>query len=54
MTWSYGVGWIFLFTFMFTFNFNIGDPEVISTAPPGWVWKCPSRDSFLVWLLWGC
>jgi hypothetical protein len=37
MTWSYGVGWLFLITFMFTFNFHIGDPEVISAAPPGWV-----------------
>lgn len=37
MTWSYGVGWLFLVTFMFTFNFHIGDPEVIGTAPPGWV-----------------
>jgi hypothetical protein len=39
MTWSYGVGWLFLITFMFTFNFHIGDPEVISAAPPGWVWN---------------
>jgi hypothetical protein len=38
MTWSYGVGWLFLVSFMFTFNFHIGDPEVIGTAPPGWVW----------------
>jgi len=37
MTWSYGVGWLFLITFMFTFNFHIGDPDVIGTAPPGWV-----------------
>jgi hypothetical protein len=37
MTWSYGVGWLFLVTFMFTFNFHIGDPDIIGTAPPGWV-----------------
>ncbi|KAK5733498.1 hypothetical protein LTR17_009615 [Elasticomyces elasticus] len=36
MTWSYGVGWIFLITFMFTFNFHIGDPAVTGVAPPGW------------------
>lgn len=38
MTWSYGIGWLFLITFMLTFHFHIADPEVISTAPPGWVW----------------
>jgi hypothetical protein len=38
MTWSYAVGWCFLITFMVTFNYHIGDPAVISAAPPGWVW----------------
>jgi hypothetical protein len=43
MTWSYGVGWLFLVTFMFTFNFHIGDPDVIGTSPPGWVWTIFDR-----------
>jgi hypothetical protein len=50
MTWSYGVGWLFLVTFMFTFNFHIGDPEVIGTAPPGWVWMIFDR-TFVAYLL---
>jgi hypothetical protein len=48
MTWSYGVGWLFLITFMFTFNFHIGDPEVIGTAPPGWVWSMDLRRQYLL------
>jgi hypothetical protein len=50
MTWSYGAGWLFLVTFMFTFNFHIGDPEVIGTAPPGWVWMTFDR-TFVAYLL---